>query len=300
MGNRAENPLNRIEFALANWAWGSTRSELMCTKLLILGGYADATPQAPRGGPDGGKDIVFTHRLGKGIAACYFPHSAPKFPELKSKFCSDLAKAEKDGARCFFFFTGQRLTMGERIKLANTSKLPVFIYDHDYIVPRYSEISDFIGEPVHASEKNAAKEKSDINCLTMLLKNCRFFNLTEDLERAPYRFGPSIIAKDDLNELFEKKVIHFYEPELSRLVAEWWAAWSKILDLTRWNFDMITGGDIFLPREHHKYKDKNYLAELEAESITLSESHNSLLDHIRSRYPEVFAFQRFANPSIER
>lgn len=286
------NPLNHLEFTLVNWPWGAQRAEQMCTKLLILQGYTDATPQAPRGGPDGGKDIVFTHDLGKGIAACYFPHSAPTFSEIKNKFTSDLAKAKSNGAKCFFFLTGQRLTMGERTKLVAGAGLPVYIVDNDYIIPRYQDISEFIGEPkhTHTDSKLITKEKNDIQHLALIIKHCKFFDLIEDLDRAPYRFGSSIVERDYLNELFEKKIVHFYDPTLKKLVTDWWEHWSNILSLTRWNFDMIPGGDIFLPKDHYKFQDNIYLSELETASKDFSEAHIKLLTYARENFPESFTF----------
>ncbi|WP_141680989.1 hypothetical protein [Pseudomonas moraviensis] len=283
------NPLNYFEFTLANWAWGAQRSEQMCTKLLILCGYTDATPQAPRGGPDGGKDIVFTHYLGKGIAACYFPHSPSSFTDIKNKFTSDLAKAKSNGAKCFFFMTGQRLSMGQRTKIVAGAGLPVYILDHDYIIPRHQEVSEFVGEtkPANDNSKSITKEKNDAHQLTLLIRRCKFFDLVEDLDRAPYRFGSSIVEKDELNELFEKKIVHFYDPSLKKLVDEWWMHWSNILILTRWNFDMM-GGEIYLPKDHIKYLDNTYLSELEAASSDFAIAHDKLLTYAREKFPEVF------------
>jgi len=285
------NNLNYFEYSISHWAWGHTRSEQMCAHFLTLEGYEEVEPQAPHGGPDGGKDIVFAHALGKGIAACYFPQSPSSISEIKKKFNSDLRKAKKNGVKCFIFFTGQRVTLIQRTEMVKNAGVPVYFIEQSSLLARYKDILDFIGESnLNCSNENInSKRKSDINCLKSIIYGCAFFELKEGVDRAPYRFGPSIIDKDNLNYLFECEKIFFYDVRLNELFAKWWENWSAILNLIRWNFDMVPGGDAYLPKDHHMYSENMYLSEISSVSADFSNAHTNLLAYAREKYPEVFA-----------
>lgn len=102
---------------LSQWDQQSTTAERMCADILRLDDFKDVDPQLPRGGPDGGKDILCSKDGLTFVAACYFAHEPTKFAGIKKKFKNDLVaslKHERDG---FIFMTNQHLTPVERTEL---------------------------------------------------------------------------------------------------------------------------------------------------------------------------------------
>jgi hypothetical protein len=114
---------------LLNWEKGQSASETLSAQILGIEGYKDIDPIHPRGGKDGGKDILCTKDGIKFIAACYFPRGEKSFKEISTKFDKDLAGANKNNAEGIAFVTNQELKNSERKSLekkAGSIKLDVF------------------------------------------------------------------------------------------------------------------------------------------------------------------------------
>lgn len=100
--------------------------ERLCAALMAnLGGYASVQPQAPRGGPDGGKDIVAQNLRGElSIGAVGFKNgvcdSSDDRRSILAKALDDLKKASPLGCREFIFFTNVNLSLGQKEKLSQT------------------------------------------------------------------------------------------------------------------------------------------------------------------------------------
>src|SRR6185369_17455590 len=84
--------MSDTELRLAAWRDGSTQAERLSAAVLRLSGYEAIDPQAPIGGPDGGKDILCTKGGVTWTSAVYFPPTPVAFGTIKKKFVSDLAK----------------------------------------------------------------------------------------------------------------------------------------------------------------------------------------------------------------
>jgi fido (protein-threonine AMPylation protein) len=78
--------------------------------LLRLDNFEDVDPQHPRGGPDGGKDILCAKDGNTFVAAVHFART-------KNKFKSDLSASLKHNCSGFIFLTNQELNAGERSQL---------------------------------------------------------------------------------------------------------------------------------------------------------------------------------------
>ena len=105
------------ETALAAWRFGPTQAERLVASLLHSEGYSAVDPQAPLGGPDGLKDVLFDFSGWRYVAACYFPTTEKTFSDVRTKFTNDLGGVGRNGAEGIAFFTNQRLTIGERQEL---------------------------------------------------------------------------------------------------------------------------------------------------------------------------------------
>jgi hypothetical protein len=104
------------ELRLAAWRDGSTQAERLAAAILRLSGYEGIDPQAPIGGPDGGKDILCTKGGVTWTGAIYFPPTPVGFGSIKKKFLADLAKTAT-GNRGFVFVTNRSLTVTQRATL---------------------------------------------------------------------------------------------------------------------------------------------------------------------------------------
>ena len=105
------------ESQLKDWSTGQTGTERLCADVFRLDGFVDIDPQAPFGGPDGGKDLLCSKDDVTYVAAVYFPKGQVTFSHIKRKFSDDLKKSLKYGRKGFIFFSNQHLTPGERTKL---------------------------------------------------------------------------------------------------------------------------------------------------------------------------------------
>lgn len=104
------------ELRLAAWRDGSTQAERLAAAILRLSGYEGIDPQAPIGGPDGGKDIQCAKGGLMWTGAVYFPPTPVAFGSIKKKFQSDLGKVVPEN-RGFAFITNRSLTPKQRTTL---------------------------------------------------------------------------------------------------------------------------------------------------------------------------------------
>lgn len=102
---------------LTHWEHQSAAAERMCADILRLDGFQDLDPQSPRGGPDGGKDILCSKGGVSFVAACYFANEPRDFSKIKGKFEDDLEASLKHKRDGIIFLTNQHLTPGERTTL---------------------------------------------------------------------------------------------------------------------------------------------------------------------------------------
>jgi hypothetical protein len=87
--------------------------ERMCADILNALGYKDVTPIAPRGGSDGGRDIVFTTEDGGKGLACV---TLRKDSEVK--FDEDFSQRKTNEYEKYYFFTNRYLTATQKLKFA--------------------------------------------------------------------------------------------------------------------------------------------------------------------------------------
>jgi hypothetical protein len=102
---------------LRDWDKGQTDSERLSARILNLAGFKEVDPIHPRGGKDGGKDIICIKDGIKFIGACYFPRGQKDFSDILKKFEGDLKGVSKNGASGMAFITNQELKNSERKKL---------------------------------------------------------------------------------------------------------------------------------------------------------------------------------------
>jgi len=110
------------EQALQNWRYGQPQAERLSADILMVEGFESVDPQALLGGPDGIKDVVCEKSGQKWIAAAYFPTTLKTYEDIEKKFLNDMKGVSKNKANGIVFFTNQRLTLGERKKLAGHAK----------------------------------------------------------------------------------------------------------------------------------------------------------------------------------
>jgi hypothetical protein len=103
--------------------------EQMCLSLLAIDKrFTNVQPRHPRGGPDGGRDIVATFKGAmKALGAIGFVNQAndsnPHKTKAKNKFNSDLEAAlrAEPGLQAFVFFTNVSLTASEKQELVGAA-----------------------------------------------------------------------------------------------------------------------------------------------------------------------------------
>lgn len=84
--------------------------ERMCNDLLIAQGNQDIVPVAPRGGPDGGRDITFTTYNGtKGLACATIGKD-----DINRKFKNDFSQRKRGEYQKYFFFCTTYLTSSQK------------------------------------------------------------------------------------------------------------------------------------------------------------------------------------------
>jgi fido (protein-threonine AMPylation protein) len=110
-------PRATTEGVLGEWRFGQTQAERLCASLLMLEGYNGVDPQAPLGGPDGGKDILAYRNGRKIVGACTFPSTEKDYAAIENKFIGDVRTAKKHNPYGIAFFVNKRLKLEERQQL---------------------------------------------------------------------------------------------------------------------------------------------------------------------------------------
>jgi len=87
--------------------------ERMCADILFALGYKDVELIAPRGGSDGGKDIIFTTESGGKGLACVTLRG-----DIEKKFFEDFAKRRAGEFEKYYFFCTAYLTAQQKLKFA--------------------------------------------------------------------------------------------------------------------------------------------------------------------------------------
>lgn len=113
--------MSDTELRLIAWRDGATQAERLSAAILRLAGYEAVDPQAPLGGPDGGRDIVCSKGGVTWTCAVHFPPTAVGFAAVRRKFLSDLSKVVKDH-RGFAFVTNRPLTVAQVTSLREAGR----------------------------------------------------------------------------------------------------------------------------------------------------------------------------------
>ncbi len=125
--------MSDTEIKLRDWRTGQVQAERLCAGVLAVEGYSQVSPQAPLGGPDGGRDIIALRGRLRCIAAVYFPtvDKAEDSSEVRAKFESDLGKAVARQAGEFVFMTNQRMSPGLRDELVKNRGIEVAFFERE-------------------------------------------------------------------------------------------------------------------------------------------------------------------------
>ena len=107
-------PRPTTESRLREWRSGQVGAERLAAAILNLDGFIEIDPQAPLGGPDGGKDILCKKNFKQFVCGVYFPTTEVIFSKLKRKFIEDLEGAKRHNARGFIFITNQTISLNDR------------------------------------------------------------------------------------------------------------------------------------------------------------------------------------------
>jgi fido (protein-threonine AMPylation protein) len=124
------------ESQLASWRGGQTAGERLAAELLALAGFVDIDPQAPLGGPDGGRDILCRKANVAYVGAVYFPSQTKSPGAIRKKFVLDLEGVSRHRRDGFVFVTNQALTAVQRDDLsaiAQSRGLAVEIFHRESI-----------------------------------------------------------------------------------------------------------------------------------------------------------------------
>lgn len=108
---------DETQYRLIAWTGDSGAAERLAVQVLLASGFEDPDPSHPYGGPDGGRDAIFTQGGERWVMAVYFPQSDHSFTDVKNKFASDIEAAKKHRPKGVAFVTNQEITIGERDKL---------------------------------------------------------------------------------------------------------------------------------------------------------------------------------------
>lgn len=100
---------------LLEWENGSQSSERLAAICIEKFGYSKINPQQPRGGKDGGTDIICFKDEVEYRCCVYFPRGQKIFKEIVKKFSSDVLNPKKKcEQKNVVFFTNQELTVNKR------------------------------------------------------------------------------------------------------------------------------------------------------------------------------------------
>jgi fido (protein-threonine AMPylation protein) len=98
------------ELALRFWESGHTLAEELAADLLSVDGFTEIVPQAPKGGPDGGKDILCDKAGISYVVAVHFPRDDISFQRNCTKFKKDIVASLKYNRQGFVFVTNQHFS----------------------------------------------------------------------------------------------------------------------------------------------------------------------------------------------
>lgn len=283
--------VNYYDYRFANWSDGQLAAERMCARFLVLEGYWGIDPQCPRGGPDGGKDVLFQHLRGVGVAGCYFPTTESTFSEIGNKFEHDLKGAKENNASLFAFMTGQRLTPSQKRELGTRSDIRVVIYDREALLARLQDLVPYM--TAHASEVSGVEANpqlsNDISVISEIIRYCDFFGLRLALNRAPVHVGSSLMRYERVGYFLQSERFHLYDGELYNLVLEWWNRWATLTEITSERFYLKSDESISFTDDKNSPDAVFYLARVEASARDFLHAYDQLLMYLRETYPQVLS-----------
>lgn len=105
---------------LLRWS-GGQHSERLAAQVLLEDGYKDPDPSHPYGGPDGGRDGMFTRDGNRWVMAVYFPRGQVTAKEIEAKLRGDVESALKHDPYGVVFVTNQEIPMSQRETLREVS-----------------------------------------------------------------------------------------------------------------------------------------------------------------------------------
>lgn len=289
------------EYILTNWRLGQTSAErLACRYLVRTDTIKCIAPQCPRGGPDGGKDAtfypgpdedaLFQSAKAMGIVACYFPASPMSFREIEQKFQDDLAKAIRNGAPCFVFITGQKLTPGQREYLETGPLAQVQVFDLEHLLPHFPDLLSDIGIGVMGNgDIIDYNHLADLEVVRLMLACCDFWNLPLHCDMAPRYHGPAVHSHYALEEAIARGQICFRNADLLAVVSAWLQSWralrSKILEKCD---PCADGGTALQPHtlSMSAFMIAQYQSELQMATNVFLYQHTVLRDYLQANYAQ--------------
>ena len=123
------------------WTGDSGAAERLAAQVLLASGFQDPDPSHPYGGPDGGRDAIFTRDHERWAMAVYFPHGEKPLSEVKAKFTSDIDAAKKHEPKGVAFVTNQEITLGERRELIG------LVGDVDVVIFHVEKVAALLDQP---------------------------------------------------------------------------------------------------------------------------------------------------------
>lgn len=170
-------PENKDTFErLINWDKVQSASERMTAQLLQSEGFYFIDPIHPKGGKDGGADILGKQDDLDCIVACYFPDGQQNFNTIRKKFESDLKGLSKHKVGLFVFATNQEVLFSQRKKLEQMAPKDVKceIYHQERIAAllnrpeNYGLRLEFLGIPMTLEEQISFSRSKDLIILRLL------------------------------------------------------------------------------------------------------------------------------------
>ena len=212
--------------ALTHWMWGQIMSEGFAALFLDKNRYTEIVPQAPLGGPDGGRDIAFRDGNRFGVAACYFPPTPHPFKDIAAKFASDFEKAQRFQPQIFVFITGQELTPMEEESLRRHSNIcEIRVLDVHALSIHLVPIFQSLG--IDVSEFRGAD--TSIKLLREVIASSYFWNLPNGWENAIHSFGREVMSIEGLEEVIATVDYDLSDRHLDELLAIFVQAWRNLL-----------------------------------------------------------------------
>lgn len=275
-------------YALTHWMWGATASEDFAKHFLAMNGCINIVPQAPLGGPDGGRDIKFDDGAKSGVAAAYFPPFSHPFKDIESKFISDFSKAQRFKPALFVFITGQHLTVDQRDSLINYSdNCEIRIFDvhalSHLLIPIFSalglDISEYIGQD------------PSVKVLEKIILSCYFWDFPKGWESAISSFEAEVLEIDALERVVSAVDFDLPDTYLDQLLTNFVSAWRTFFWKLIEKYDLRpdhSGVTLNIPYDWWR---EEYEKQVWAVLYELQQSYAFLKNYVISSYPELI----FAN-----